>query len=90
MVYEGIKVICFECGYYGHGRDNCPLNEKVKAQASEAIEPESMIDVHSPNSKAIDIKNLVGNRTEQVVGVAVSAGSNTTRRVLIFMDNGCY
>ncbi|KAJ6670143.1 hypothetical protein OIU85_014250 [Salix viminalis] len=78
VVYEGIQVICFECGYYGHGRDNCPLNEKVKAQASEATEPESMIDVNSPNNKAVDIENLVGTRTEQVVGVAVSAGSKTT------------
>uniref|UniRef100_A0A6N2KF13 DUF4283 domain-containing protein n=1 Tax=Salix viminalis TaxID=40686 RepID=A0A6N2KF13_SALVM len=66
------------CGYYGHGRDNCPLNEKVKAQASEATEPESMIDVHSPNNKSVDIENLVGTRTEQVVGVDVSAGSKTT------------
>ncbi|KAJ6292419.1 hypothetical protein OIU78_024566 [Salix suchowensis] len=75
---RGIQVICFECGYYGHGRDNCPLNEKVKAQASEATEPESMIDVHSPNNKSVDIENLVGTRTEQVVGVDVSAGSKTT------------
>ncbi|KAB5552768.1 hypothetical protein DKX38_010079 [Salix brachista] len=71
VVYEGLQVICFECGYYGHGRDNCPLNGKVKAQASEATE-------HSPNNKAVDIENLVGTRTEQVVGVAVSAVSKTT------------
>ena len=78
VVYEGIQVICFECGYYGHGRDNCPLNEKDKAQASEATEPESMIDVNPPNNKAVDIENLVGTRTEQVFGVAVSACSKTT------------
>ncbi|KAJ6375865.1 hypothetical protein OIU77_000767 [Salix suchowensis] len=35
VVYEEIQVICFECRHYGHGRDNCPLNGKVKAQASE-------------------------------------------------------
>ncbi|KAJ6329689.1 hypothetical protein OIU77_011210 [Salix suchowensis] len=64
--------------FINHGRDNCPLNEKVKAEASEATEPESMIDVHSSNNKVVDIENLVGTRTEQVVGVAVSAGSKTT------------
>ncbi|KAF9665089.1 hypothetical protein SADUNF_Sadunf16G0085800 [Salix dunnii] len=69
VVYEGFQVICFECGYYGHGRDNCPLNRKVKAQASEATKPESMKDVHSPNNKVVVIENLEGIRPEQVVGV---------------------
>ncbi|CAL8176299.1 unnamed protein product [Prunus armeniaca] len=31
VVYEGIKLVCFECGCYGHGRDNCPVILKAKA-----------------------------------------------------------
>ncbi|KAL6178952.1 hypothetical protein ACLB2K_050469 [Fragaria x ananassa] len=25
VVYEGISLICFECGCYGHAKDKCPL-----------------------------------------------------------------
>ncbi|CAL8115939.1 unnamed protein product [Prunus armeniaca] len=47
VVYEGIKLVCFECGYYGHGRDNCPVILKAKAQAAETENAKDM-EVNTP------------------------------------------
>ncbi|KAI5351227.1 hypothetical protein L3X38_004118 [Prunus dulcis] len=47
VVYEGIKLVCFECGCYGHGRDNCPVILKAKAQAAEAEIAKDM-EVNTP------------------------------------------
>ncbi|KAB5531982.1 hypothetical protein DKX38_018652 [Salix brachista] len=71
-----VQVICFECGHYGYGRDNCPLNGKAKAQASEATKLESMKDVTPPDNRAVEIENMEGTRTKQVVGVTVSVDGN--------------
>ena len=79
MVYEGIQVICFECGYYGHGRDNFPLNEKPRALAIEVTESESMNDVTVPDNINVEIENLEATRTKQVVGVVVCAGTDATK-----------
>ncbi|KAJ6750259.1 hypothetical protein OIU85_000857 [Salix viminalis] len=79
VVYEGIQVICFECGHYGYGRDNFPLNEKAKALASEAAESESMKDVTIPDNRSVEIENLEATRTKQVVGVAVCAGTTAIK-----------
>ncbi|VVA29033.1 PREDICTED: LOC110747385 [Prunus dulcis] len=42
VVYEGIQLVCFECGFYGHGRDTCPIIIKVKAQAVDTVVVENM------------------------------------------------
>ncbi|CAL9001793.1 unnamed protein product [Prunus brigantina] len=42
VVYEGIKLVCFECGCYGHGRDNCPVILKAKAQVAETENAKDM------------------------------------------------
>lgn len=42
VVYEGIQLVCFECGFYGHGRDTCPIIIKVKAQATDTVVVENM------------------------------------------------
>ncbi|KAJ6316162.1 hypothetical protein OIU78_019440 [Salix suchowensis] len=79
VVYEGIQVICFKCGHYGHERDNFPLNEKAKALASEAAELESMKDVTVPDNRSVEIENLEATCTKQVVGVDVCACTNATK-----------
>ncbi|KAB5519967.1 hypothetical protein DKX38_024286 [Salix brachista] len=84
VVYEGIQIICFECGHYGHGRDNFPLNEK-------AAELESMKDVTVPDNRSVEIENLEATHTKQVVGFLCVQVPMLLRRVLlIFIDSGCY
>ena len=69
-------MICFECGHYGHGRDNCPLKENAKIQASETTEAETMKSVTGLDKSDVEIENLGATGTEQVLGVAVNAGIN--------------
>ncbi|KAB5567995.1 hypothetical protein DKX38_001788 [Salix brachista] len=76
VVYEGIQMICFECGHYDHGRDNCPLEENAKIQASEAAEAETMKNVTGLDKSAVEIENLEATRTDQMPGAAVNAGIN--------------
>ncbi|KAF9685155.1 hypothetical protein SADUNF_Sadunf03G0025000 [Salix dunnii] len=76
VVYEGIQVICFECGHYGHGRDNCPLKENAKTQASEAVEAETMKNATGLDKSAVEIENLRATRTDQVLGDAVNTDNN--------------
>ncbi|XP_034214774.1 uncharacterized protein LOC117627015 [Prunus dulcis] len=47
---RGIKLVCFECGCYGHGRDNCPVILKAKAQAAEAEIAKDM-EVNTPTKE---------------------------------------
>ncbi|KAF7811664.1 putative ribonuclease H protein At1g65750 family [Senna tora] len=41
--YEGLHMICFSCGVYGHRKENCPLNKKEQVidlnKTEEEIQP---------------------------------------------------
>ncbi|KAJ6684536.1 hypothetical protein OIU79_014813 [Salix purpurea] len=76
VVYKGIQMMCFKCGHYGHGRDNCPLEENAKIQASEAAEAEIMKNVTGLDKSAVEIENFEATRTDQMFGAAVNAGIN--------------
>ncbi|CAN1139820.1 hypothetical protein LINPERHAP2_LOCUS11515 [Linum perenne] len=39
MEYEGLHVICFNCGIYGHSKDACP--QKIVTEIEEVIPPKS-------------------------------------------------
>ncbi|CAL9011692.1 unnamed protein product [Prunus brigantina] len=47
---RGIKLVCFEYGYYGHGRDTCPGILKAKAQAAETGNAKDM-EVNIPTKE---------------------------------------
>lgn len=42
VVYEGINLVCFECGCYGHGRDNCPVIPQAKQKVAESTNTENV------------------------------------------------
>lgn len=37
--YEGIHLVCFGCGMYVHGKEGCPLKEKISMKLSKRISP---------------------------------------------------
>ncbi|CAL2255077.1 unnamed protein product [Prunus armeniaca] len=45
VVYEGINLVCFECGCYGHGRDTCPIILQAKQQVPESDNADCMKDI---------------------------------------------
>ncbi|ONI21901.1 hypothetical protein PRUPE_2G097600 [Prunus persica] len=45
VVYEGINLVCFECGCFGHGRDSCPIILQAKQQVPESDNADCMEDI---------------------------------------------
>ncbi|BFG40981.1 hypothetical protein CerSpe_272550 [Prunus speciosa] len=45
VVYEGINLVCFECGCFGHGRDTCPIILQAKQQVPESDNADGMEDI---------------------------------------------
>ncbi|BFG28278.1 hypothetical protein CerSpe_145520 [Prunus speciosa] len=45
VVYEGINLVCFECGCFGHGRDTCPIILQPKQQVPESDNADGMEDI---------------------------------------------
>lgn len=80
VVYEGIHLICFECGCYGHGRDNCPLILKAKARANRADDAENLKDLNAQDNRAAETIILENNPTKKVVGAAVCDPTNVTAK----------
>ncbi|XP_050205722.1 uncharacterized protein LOC126655541 [Mercurialis annua] len=37
--YEGLPIICFDCGRYGHRENNCPFNNKTEGDTTQAKSP---------------------------------------------------
>ncbi|KAI5333294.1 hypothetical protein L3X38_023425 [Prunus dulcis] len=56
VVYEGIQLVCFECGCFGYGRDACPvIVEAKKKQVSEDEVYENMEGTPpAPNENVVD------------------------------------
>lgn len=44
--YEWVHMVCFECGIYGHSKDNCPLNAPKKVPVEPKDPPEQGVDVN--------------------------------------------
>ena len=44
VVYEGISLICFECGCYGHAKDKCPTIVQAAANNVEENTPDATDD----------------------------------------------
>lgn len=38
--YEGLHLICFQCGRYGHRGDTCPANQPVAASPPVPVDPQ--------------------------------------------------
>ncbi|XP_019178357.1 PREDICTED: uncharacterized protein LOC109173571 [Ipomoea nil] len=37
VAYEGIHLVCFSCGLYGHAKDACPLRRKPTAEQGDGL-----------------------------------------------------
>lgn len=57
VVYEGINLVCFECGCYGHGRDTCPIILKAKQHMSESVNTEKQQVPESVNTEGMEINS---------------------------------
>ncbi|KAI9072668.1 hypothetical protein K1719_045369 [Acacia pycnantha] len=40
IIYEGLHQVCFQCGRYGHSKDNCPMKKVEGKNTQKPIEPE--------------------------------------------------
>lgn len=64
MVYEGISMICFNCGWYGH--INCPPssdNDISKKSEGHPPEPNTQKDA---KEDAMDISSIPSHKDETV------------------------
>ncbi|BFG30494.1 hypothetical protein CerSpe_167680 [Prunus speciosa] len=64
VVYEGIQLVCFECGCYGHGRDSCPVILQAKKQESNSGHTENMEVNTSDKSDDLNVNNPVTKDAE--------------------------
>ncbi|XP_019195851.1 PREDICTED: uncharacterized protein LOC109189694 [Ipomoea nil] len=65
VAYEGMHLVCFSCGLYGHAKDGCPLlrrptEESEGAGAGEGINQEAKKDPPKEPNDAVDPKVLFG------------------------------
>ncbi|KAI9124524.1 hypothetical protein K1719_004446 [Acacia pycnantha] len=79
LVYEGLHLVCFSCGKYGHAQENCVLKNKV---AGETL----LVNIGEPSGEKADearkggpedsgSNTLVENNSG--IGVGVDGGWNT-------------
>ena len=55
ITYEGLHLICFQCGHYGHKKETCPCGEQREDLRNGSTESEQ---VHGE----ADASQLVGNQ----------------------------
>lgn len=48
VVYEGLNVICFSCGRYGHRKENCPYTPKGTDEAQNGVKKGSSQEASTP------------------------------------------
>ncbi|XP_021800399.1 uncharacterized protein LOC110744720, partial [Prunus avium] len=71
VVYEGIQLVCFECGCFGHGRDSCPVI--MEAKQKQAAEEEAFENMEgtppAPNEDVVvDPANLAAETPAKMHG----------------------
>lgn len=40
--YEGIHMVCFNCGKFGHGKDQCPVSREANQNLAKEPQEESL------------------------------------------------
>ncbi|XP_021822949.1 uncharacterized protein LOC110764321 [Prunus avium] len=63
VVYEGIQLVCFECGCYGHGRDSCPVILQTKKQETESANSESA-NTESMKENTTAVSEIIESKEE--------------------------
>ncbi|KAI9120579.1 hypothetical protein K1719_007612 [Acacia pycnantha] len=77
LVYEGLHLVCFRCGLYGHERANCP-DQMEAAIAEQSEQPEMGIGLSEnlgiPSQTLVEGEAIQG-RSEQSMGGGLEEGS---------------
>ncbi|PRQ45579.1 putative transcription factor interactor and regulator CCHC(Zn) family [Rosa chinensis] len=81
VVYEGISLICFECGCFGHSKDNCP-SIKTSENATDLQQANSNETDQSPTGD----KDIDGN--EMGMTIMQHDSDSTSPNVVIKEDMG--
>lgn len=77
VVYEGISTICFNCGVYGHVRDQCPYvsEDRTSTKNQDAAMMVTPVDNTHPNDKVptmdVDATTSLGSQQVEKVPVIV-------------------
>ncbi|KAI9111939.1 hypothetical protein K1719_017629 [Acacia pycnantha] len=83
IIYEGLHLVCFECGKYGHKKEACPINQTqvpLPGNTSHTEDPDVGGDGVSPHAEKPSVDGITpvipteGGDTK-VVGGCVSEGS---------------
>ncbi|KAI9071501.1 hypothetical protein K1719_046544 [Acacia pycnantha] len=91
LVYEGLHLVCFRCGLYGHERGNCP-DQKV-ADDAMSVQPNQKMGTGLSESMGVSTQLLVdgeanGGMSKQSMGVGLEEGSGHPKvRLVDGMDN---
>ncbi|KAI9111112.1 hypothetical protein K1719_017987 [Acacia pycnantha] len=81
LVYEGLHLVCFSCGKYGHARENCGWNNKVAGEPLVdnigELSGEKTNETSKGKSEESGSKTVVENNSG--LGVGVDGGWSTVK-----------
>ncbi|KAI9098962.1 hypothetical protein K1719_024729 [Acacia pycnantha] len=92
LVYEGLHLVCFQCGLYGHERGNCP-DQKVADDAEQSVQPNQKMGTGLSESMGVSTQLLVdgeanGGMSKQSMGVGLEEGGGHPKvRLVDGVDN---
>lgn len=58
VVYEGISTICFNCGVYGHVREQCPYKSENQYDVKEPTKPTAETSTEPADPNLVDVSML--------------------------------
>ncbi|KAI9097681.1 hypothetical protein K1719_025452 [Acacia pycnantha] len=86
--YEGLDLICFKCGKYGHSQEKCPLVRNAEENSSEVPQPivNTSHASKNPSCSHTQLKPLVsvpGINSDEEFGSWMIAKRNSRKRIHI-------
>ncbi|KAL4352195.1 hypothetical protein GQ457_06G022560 [Hibiscus cannabinus] len=82
VAYEGLPLICYKCGCYGHAEGVCPLNKKACVEGSSQLDEQGKdgsADIYGPWMLATTRKDKRGSR----VMTSTARGADSSKLVMI-------
>ena len=94
LEYEGIHLVCFGCGLYGHRKDSCPLEQKEPTAAPKEGTKNDLSDIPARRDKESLRKydNFINLKIVETYGPWMLATRRTrfpkTKKILIVLCMG--